>query len=174
MEIKKWAIAGIAFTLIIGSLFHFIYGWSGENPLIGIFGSTNESVWEHLKLLFWPMFFFSIIEYVTYGKKHPGFVPAKVFSILLGMALIIIIFYTYAGIIGEDYLIVDIATFIFAVITAYCYSYRTIASGKYGEKKYQIIGWILMIVLIVGFIIFTFSPPEINLFLDPVSGEYGI
>jgi len=40
----------------LGSLFHFIYEWSNCLSVVGIIGAVNESVWEHLKILLWPMF----------------------------------------------------------------------------------------------------------------------
>ncbi len=44
-------IFGIVFTLIIGTLLHFVFEWSGRNFLVAFIAPTNESVFEHLKLL---------------------------------------------------------------------------------------------------------------------------
>ena len=44
--------AGIIFTLATGTLLHFTYEWSGENPFVALYSPVSESVWEHLKLLF--------------------------------------------------------------------------------------------------------------------------
>ena len=51
---KVFTVIGILFTIILGSLSHFFYGWSGNFFLVGFFSPVNESVWEHLKLLFFP------------------------------------------------------------------------------------------------------------------------
>ena len=45
-------IARILSVSLLGTLLHFTYRWSGRNPLIA---PVNESVWEHMKLLFFPM-----------------------------------------------------------------------------------------------------------------------
>ena len=58
-SLLAYIIIGIA-----GTLFHFIYEWSGENPIVGAIASVNASVWEHLKLLFFPALFYIIIEYL--------------------------------------------------------------------------------------------------------------
>ena len=50
--LKKFTLGGILWTLVIGTLSHFFYQWSGENFLIGLLSPVNETVWEHLKLLF--------------------------------------------------------------------------------------------------------------------------
>ena len=47
-----WALL---FVWVVGSASHFFYGWSGENPLVGLLFASSESVWEHSKLGFWPL-----------------------------------------------------------------------------------------------------------------------
>ena len=39
-------------TCALGVLFHFVYDWTGENAVVGLFTPINESTWERLKLLF--------------------------------------------------------------------------------------------------------------------------
>ena len=49
---RKW---GLVFTLAVlgGAALHFLYNvW--PNPLTAVLAPVNESVWEHLKLLYWP------------------------------------------------------------------------------------------------------------------------
>nr|WP_236945659.1 DUF6512 family protein [Enterocloster clostridioformis] len=53
-------IAGILSVSLLGTLLHFTYRWSGRNPLIGLIAPVNESVWEHMKLLFFPMLLFGL------------------------------------------------------------------------------------------------------------------
>ena len=53
-HLYHYTIAGILFTAIAGTLLHFAYEYSMENPLVAMFAPVNESTWEHMKLLFWP------------------------------------------------------------------------------------------------------------------------
>lgn len=171
-SLAYWEIAGFIFVVVFGSLLHFVYRWSGNNSIVGIISPVNESTWEHLKLLFVPMLLFSIIEYFVAGKAYPNFIAAKSLGVLLGMFAIVVIFYTYTGIVGKHYLWADILTFIIGVAVAYLYSWKRI-------NTYQLrsglcwVGLIIVIVLI-SFVIFTFTPPRIPLFLDPVSKNYGV
>lgn len=41
------------FTAALGSGLHFLYD-ALPIPLVGLFAPVSESVWEHMKLLFWP------------------------------------------------------------------------------------------------------------------------
>ena len=54
ITLLKFTILGIIFTVITGTLLHFVYDLSNGNPVVGLFAPINESVWEHLKLLFYP------------------------------------------------------------------------------------------------------------------------
>ena len=60
-SIGVFQFAGFAATSLIGTILHFLYDWLGEAVWIAPFSSVNESTWEHMKLLFWPMFLYAII-----------------------------------------------------------------------------------------------------------------
>ena len=50
----KLDIIGFVFVSVIGTLAHFVFEWSGNNTVVGLFCPINESPWEHLKLIFFP------------------------------------------------------------------------------------------------------------------------
>lgn len=52
------------FISILGVLLHFTYEWSNDNPAVGLFSAVNESTWEHLKLIFFPMLLLTMIEFL--------------------------------------------------------------------------------------------------------------
>ena len=171
--IRKWNIAGALFTLIAGPLVHFIYDWFGGAA--AVFGAVNESTWEHLKLLFWPMALFGVLEYFAYGRKTPGFLPVRVLSILLGMLTIVTLFYTYKGILGFNFLAADIGTFVVGLLTAYLFSCPRLQNPNrvFLTSPAGPLALLAAAVLVACFVLFTFYPPHIGLFLDPVTGGYG-
>lgn len=173
MDFKHCQITGVIFTLILGTLLHFTYEWSGENPLVGIFSAVNESTWEHLKLLFTPAILFAIAEYFIYGKQIQNFVPVKVLSTFLGMITIVIAFYTYVGIVGQNFLWADIGTFVLGVLVTYWFNQRFLQTEFLSSTCAIGFGWIGLLLLAFCFVFFTFNPPHIGLFLDPASGAYG-
>ena len=69
------------FISILGVLLHFTYEWSGDNPAVGLFSAVNESTWEHLKLIFFPMLLLTLIEFLwAHIKDKPlpeHYLPAK-------------------------------------------------------------------------------------------------
>ena len=57
-----WQVAGFGATALAGTLLHFLFDWTGKNLLAAFFSGVNESTWEHIKLLFWPLFLFGLIQ----------------------------------------------------------------------------------------------------------------
>ncbi|SDM95581.1 DUF6512 family protein [Acetanaerobacterium elongatum] len=162
-------IAGFVFVVITGTLLHFAYRWLGESPVAGAFCPVNESVWEHLKLLFFPMLFYSVAEYLSFGRHVESFIGAKTVGILVGMITIVAVFYTYSGIAGTHYLWADILTFIIGVAAAYFISFIIL---KKGYVIPDCVG-VALIAAAACFVVFTFFPPPLALFRDPITGGYG-
>ena len=51
---KKWLLLYL-FVAIVGTLWHFVHNLTGENRFVGYFFPINESTWEHMKLVYFPM-----------------------------------------------------------------------------------------------------------------------
>ena len=169
----SWELSGFISVIVTGTILHFMYNWTGQNRIAGFFSPVNESTWEHLKLLFMPMLLYSIVEYFAIGNYFSNFIGAKTLGIVLGLLVIVVVFYTYTGIVGQHFLWVDILTFVLGAAVAYAYSWRTIHQANVGLIP-QFVAILIVLVLIACFAIFTFYPPHIPLFLDPVFNVYGV
>ena len=132
----------------------------------------NESVWEHLKLAFWPSLIWLLIEYMPIRKLTNNFVTSKTLGICTMIALIPMVFYTYTWITGESIFAIDIATFIVAVVVGQIVSY-TLFKKKPLPRNTDKLALVVLIFLAIAFIVFTFYPPHLSIFQDPVSGGYG-
>ncbi|MGN1141668.1 MAG: DUF6512 family protein [Oliverpabstia sp.] len=153
-QLKYYTIAGTVFVLVLGSLSHFFYEWSNYNFIIGLFSPVNESVWEHMKLVFFPMLLYSAISLPKLRNKYPCISSALLSGILIGTLLIPIIFYIYTGLLGNHYLFLDIATFIVSVIIGFIAVYRLNLSCKF--KKYTWLLWILTGIFLILFFILSY------------------
>ncbi len=165
-------IIGTLFIIFLGTALHFTFDFSGKNPIVGVFSAVNESVWEHLKLPFWPALLWLIIEIYPLRKSISNFFSAKTIGIIIMLVAIPTVFYTYTAF-TEEILIVDIATFIIAVIIGQIISYKLYKEGK-PSKRTEIIAIIVLALLVVIFITFTFYPPHMSIFQDSNTGQYGI
>ena len=108
---KKITGLGILWTLVLGTLSHFFYQWSHENMLVGLFSPVNESVWEHLKLLFFPALTYMFIEQKAMGKAMPGLLGKNLLGLFAGLLVMPLLFYGYTAFSGKSILWVDIGIF---------------------------------------------------------------
>jgi hypothetical protein len=171
VSILKLEILSGIFVMILGTLLHFTYEWSNNNLFVGVFSAVNESTWEHLKLLFFPMLISTIIGYFYTKNSVSNYLCAKTKGILAALLFIIIFFYTYVGIIGTNFAILDIASFFVAVILSEYISYKKIKSKS---PCNNLVSSIILLILLICFIVFTFFTPHIGLFKDPVTNMFGI
>ena len=171
-SIGLWQLLGFAVTALGGTVLHFLYDWLGEAAWIAPFSGVNESTWEHMKLLFWPMFIYAVIESFFF-RDIENFWCVKLRGILLGLGLIPLIFYTYNGVIGKSPDWINIAIFFIAAAIAYIYETRQFNKGATPCKNSRTALYILIAVGVL-FIIFTFATPEIGIFKDPLTKTYGI
>ena len=171
-SIGLWQLFGFAVTSLGGTLLHFLYDWLGESTWIAPFSGVNESTWEHMKLLFWPMFIYAVMQSLFF-RDTDGFWCVKLKGILLGLSLIPIIFYTYNGAIGKSPDWLNIAIFFISAAIAYIYEARRFKSEKTTCKNPKLALTLLCVIALL-FIVFTFKTPEIGIFRDPLTNTYGI
>ena len=168
-----WELLGIIFITILGSALHFVFDWLGQWKPIALIAAVNESVWEHLKLGFWPVLFYSLIEYRYLKKSTNNFLIAKTIAMYLIPISIVILFYSYTAILGYNMLIIDISIFVIAVVIGQLVSYKILISPSLPHSMNKL-AMIALIVVILMFLLFTFYPPHLPIFKDPITGGYGI
>ena len=166
MKTLKWfCVIGVIVTVILGVLSHFVYEWTGENFFAGLFFPVNESTWEHMKLLFFPMFAYALFAGKKIEEQYPCIYNAMFTGILVGLALIPTLFYTYTGILGFNVDWLNIALFVISVLVAYYAVYRM--AQKCTGKDSGLLRYV-MYALVLAFMIFSVYPPELGLFVSPV------
>ena len=171
-KLLKFQIFSVIFAWILGTILHFTYEWSNKNIVVAAFSAVNESTWEHLKLLFFPMFIATIIGLIYFRKKDKinDFLCAKTIGIIVALSFVVIFFYTYTGVIGTNFAILDIGSFFVGVFLGEYTAYKLIKKGVLCDNKLAMI----LIIIFSLFIIFTYKTPNLGIFKDPVNGRYGI
>ncbi len=177
-EYKKYTIINIVMTLVtigLGVFWHFLFDLSGENRFIGLFTPVNESVWEHLKILFFPFIVTMIIEYFIYGKRAYNFYTSKLFGLTVGLLSVITNYYTATGAFGINNMLTNIGIYVLSVILAYALSYmRMLKTPKMAGGAWESSAIFIMGIYFALFLIFTYYPLHIPLFRDPSNMNYSI
>lgn len=164
-QIFRNLIYGIITVSILGTLGHFLYEWTGENKIAGLFIAVNESTWEHMKLLFFPMLLYTLFMMLKFRKNAPVVLPAMLISAIIGTLLIPVLFYTYTGILGFMINTVNIAIFYVCVIISFTAAHLIIKKCKLEEIN--IILYFIITLFICMFFLFTYDPPGLGIFIDP-------
>jgi len=162
----------VVFIVFVGSALHFVFEIFGGWPPLAVIAAVNESVWEHLKLGFWPAVIFALIEYRFIQKVSNNFMFAKATGILLIPVTIAVLFYGYTAF-TDHILAVDITIFVIAAVLGQLVSYK-ILSARTLPSWTRTLGIVLMIIMLIAFATFTYYPPELPIFQDPLTGGYGI
>ena len=132
----------------------------------------NESTWEHMKLLFFPMFVFALVQSRCTEKDYKNFWCVKLIGIVLGVVLIPVLYYTVNGVFGETADPVNIA--IFFVSAAVSYFVETWLFKQNSIKcKSPLVPLLILWLIALLFAVLTFIPPHIPLFEDPITKTYG-
>ena len=169
-----WELAGFLFTSAVGSLLHFAYEWSGGSLAAAVVSAVNESTWEHMKLLFVPMFLFSVVQVCVLGKTYPNFLAVRAVSIVTGLTLIPVLYYTYTGAWGQMRDWANIAVFFLAALGAFLLDCSLLRRNRLSSPWQQVLGLVMLWALAFCFVWCTFRPPHIALWRDPTTGTYGI
>lgn len=171
-SVPYWQVGGFIFTAVVGTLLHFLFDWTGGSVAAALFSAVNESIWEHLKLLFYPMVVFAVAEYFAWGREVTGFWCVKLVGILIGLVLIPVVYYTYSGILGVNVDWVNITIFFLAALAAY--RVETALFAREGRNHIAPGLALALLLAIAGiFTVLTFFPPRLPFFRDPVTGSYG-
>jgi hypothetical protein len=174
MNTKKllyYQIFSTFIAILLGALLHFTYNLSDQNSIVALFSSINESVWEHLKLVFFPMVITMLIGIIYFNNNYSNFLCSKTIGIIVSSLFVIIFFYTYTGIIGTNIAIIDISSFLIAIILGEYISYKLILQKFNCNNK---LAFVVLLSLFICFFVFTYYTPNIGLFKDYLTGQYGI
>lgn len=173
----KCILFGIVVIFLLSIPLHFVYNFSNKSTIIALFSPVNESIFEHLKLAFYPTIIYWFITYFIVSKKEPidsytWFVSATISSIVSPILIAAIHYILVCGL-DIHSLVLDILSLLVAVSVG-----QILALHIYLHKNYSIydlytsISVIFFVVLIFTF--FTFAPPEYPIFKDPITNTYGI
>ena len=173
MNLKKTKIIGVIGILIFSFIFHFAYD-KFPNPLFAIFFPVNESIWEHMKILFTSIMFYSVIEYIIISKANieiNNYLLSSFIVAFLSIPIYLIMYLPLHYTIGHSmFLAISLMIICFIIIEIISYYLLQTKPIKYSNY----IAIILTIVIYIIFGYLTYNPPLYDLFLDPENQMYGI
>lgn len=172
--IRRAQLAAFVFTAVTGTLLHFAYDTFPDFPLTAVVSSINESVWEHMKLLYFPMLAAALVQRFFPAMQRQDFWCIKLIGIVAGLFLIPALYYTYTGALGIHLTWLDITIFYIAAAAAYLLETHLLLQEPRRVCRFSRAAMLLTITLAFVFLLLTYFPPDLPIFLDPVTLTYGL
>ncbi len=169
----RWEILGALFIVVFGGALHFAFEWANETRMIAPLVPVNESVWEHLKMAFWPGVLWMLLERGPLRGRVNNFWLAKTAGILVMTFAILVLYYAYTAALGYRLLAIDGSIFAISIAGGQVLSYRLLVGDEHSPYLNRTAP-ILIVIVAVLFVTLTFFPPHLAPFMDGPTGTYGI
>lgn len=170
---KKIIITNTIITFILCFLTHFLYDWL-PNPIFSIFFPVNESIWEHMKMIYTTILLYGILEYFILKKfkfNPNNYILSIFLKSIMAIPIYLIIFLPFYYNIGENMIITFIILLLTIMIVNYI-GYKIQTTNKINNEKIISIIGIIIVYIIMG--ILTYKTPHNELFFDTMNEKYGI
>ena len=172
--IRRAQLISFLFTALAGTLLHFVYDWFPDFPLSAVISSVNESVWEHMKLLYFPMYAAALTARPFLAPHRQNYWCVKLLGILTGLFLIPALYYTYTGALGIHLTWLDISIYYISAAAAYLLETRLLLKEPRRPCRFARAAMLLTLSLAFVFLFFTYFPPHLPIFRNPLTMTYGL
>ena len=173
---KEFLIDIVAIS-IIGTLLHFLYEFSGKNFLVAIFSAVNESVWEHLKLSFYPLALLMLVPLTGWQQKKAFGIRVQYAAVATFLSMLIVSFGYYGlhngwGITETGWsLAVDIGLLFLGNIVGSLYAFYRLRCQDENDGSNDLLRTTISVLFLVGMVIlfacFTSTPLPLEIFRVP-------
>lgn len=159
---KRRYFLAFVLTALAGSALHFGFALC-PSPLVGLFCPVSESVWEHLKLLYWP---FLAAGFVLNRKAENAQAAwsGTLAGLLLMPAFLLGVYYTLESGFAFTAGWLNISLYVLSLALGFYLSAKLSRSGA--------LSWLCGVLVILAglygaaLILFTMAPPPLPIFLS--------
>lgn len=173
MKKKIIQIISILFIFLIGFIIHNLYEWC-PNIVTLILSPVNESVFEHMKMIYTSYIIWIIVKYFIlkkYNIKENNFLLKELLTFLFNIALFLTIYWPIYSKFGEN-MLVTLTIYLVTIIISQILNY--FIEFKKDSNVLNIISLIVIFLIYAFTTYLTYNPPICKLFLDPTNNSYGL
>lgn len=169
----KFILINTIGIFLLNFLSHFLYNLC-PNFITSLFFPVNESIFEHLKMLYTTIIIWGLVEYIIYKKNNistNNFLFTLFISAILNIIILLIIYLPVYYLIGEN-LIITIIILLISIFLTQLFTYNIKE-----KKKVKLLNFLSLILIPIIFFVFaylTYNPIENDFFLDKEQNKYGI
>ncbi|MFA6866979.1 MAG: DUF6512 family protein [Clostridia bacterium] len=169
-KLKHIFIISPIIILLLGVLQHSVYEWIPIN-FIGLWVPVSESVWEHLKIVFYPILIWWIVAGIIFDRKcnincRNWLAGATVSSLVAPMLVVMFYYAIFDGFGCPEMLAIHIAIQTVSLLVAQAIGYHIYSNVKNVTKLCTIFMVIILVIMVVLFGVFSFVFPNLPIFID--------
>lgn len=171
---KKIKVVGVVVIFALTVLYHFLYEWF-PNPVFSVLFPVNESIWEHMKLLYSGILTWGIVEYFILKRKNIKFTNyfSSLFLTMITSIIVYLILYLPLYSLFKENMFISIGLLIIVIILMEIFNYYLIIR----KEENRFLDKVSIILIILGYVVFlslTYDPPRNYIFYDTTENKYGI
>ena len=171
---KKIKVVGVLVIFALTVLYHFLYEWF-PNPVFSVLFPVNESIWEHMKLLYSGILTWGIVEYFILKRKNIKFTNyfSSLFLTMITSIIVYLILYLLLYSLFKENMFISIGLLIIVIILMGIFNYYLIIR----KEENWFLDKVSIILIILGYVVFlslTYDPPRNYIFYDTTENKYGI
>ena len=181
LKILGWEMASVLWIALGGAVLHFAFELSDYWTPMALMAAVNESIWEHLKMYFWPGLVWALGQYTYTRHIANNYWLGKAAALAITPISIIVMYqayFTYANAVDKTpTLWVMLVIMFIGIILAQLTSYVILSMEPLSRRTLRFAPAGLLSLLFM-FSTFTYFPPKVFLFENfacyTYTGEYGI
>lgn len=169
---KLYVIINTFFIFALGFVTHNLYNWFPN--FLTILFPVNESLYEHVKMIFLTPFITGTVLYLIFyfkGHKINNFIGSTFVSSLLNIIVFYVVFLPIYNQIGEN-IVVTLIVYFISIVISQIVNYYLI--NRENNKVFNIVSLILTFITIIILLYYTYNPIRNDFFLDTSNNTYGI
>lgn len=169
MKLKK-IIINTVIIFLFGFIFHNLFKYLPIFP-VSIISPVNESIFEHMKMIYTSYIFFILFIYLFYKKKPNNYILSNTLSSIINIIIFLILYLPIYKLFGENLILTLILYFISIFITSFI---KEKIENKKDNRKLNLLSIMIIIFIYIIFGILTYFPIKASIFMDPLNNTYGI
>ncbi|MBR2472120.1 MAG: hypothetical protein IKB55_05500 [Clostridia bacterium] len=176
IQFEKWIYISVPLIVILSAAGCHIYNFTNQAEILAPFVSINKSVWEYLKTLFYPVLMFWTAAYFARYKlkiSRTGALSGAALSAIVSPIMTVMLYYFYICAFGIHSRAIDFMIATLSVMVSQFTAYY-LCMVMYPSKRQGVYAVTAVLIMLTAFIIFTYYPPKLPLFMDLETGTYGI
>lgn len=172
MSLELTLTISFLIILILGTLLHFTHDWfQGKGLLLHLFSALNESTWEHMKLLLFPTLLVILFQYFMFRNTYGNLWNAWLVLLVVEMSTMPLVFELLRVAMKKVTFWITITIFVLSIVFGILAEYFVLKNNFFILN--EIFALIAVCVIVFLFFVFSFNPPRIWIFKDPIKKKYG-